>query len=350
MTIYYPKTYYDSSNRWHIFPLIKSLLKTPHGTYQNFQLTDREGDADVIVLPMSWNYYYRSQQVQDVLKYVNQELGYQKPILSFVFGDIGCKVPKTFKGVVFRASGRRSKLPDNHRGIPIFVKDPITSYFGSEAMIKKTVSTTPVVGFCGQAQSFGIQTLKQLVKVVLKNIVSSMGLRHQDTDALLSTTYFRWNILMALKRSNLIHCNFIIRRQYRAGVKTNKDSHQSTLEFYENIKASDYVVCMRGAGNFSTRFYETLAMGRIPIFVNTDCVLPLEDRIAWKEHVVWVDYHERHILAEKVADFHSRHNEQSLNALFLKNRAIWEDYLQLYPFFKASLSAIQTQHSKTHTH
>ena len=61
------------------------------------------------------------------------------------------------------------------------------------------------------------------------------------------------------------------------------------MEFYENMVSSDYIVCVRGGGNFSVRLYETLAMGRIPIFINTDCLLPLNKSIDWKKHVVWIE-------------------------------------------------------------
>jgi hypothetical protein len=143
--------------------------------------------------------------------------------------------------------------------------------------------------------------------------------------------------LQRLKKSNKINANFIIRDQYRAGVTTQKEKHPTTLEFYNNIKASDYVVCMRGAGNFSTRLYETLAMGRIPVFVNTDCLLPLEEIINWKQHVVWVEYNQRHLIADKISEFHNTHNQDSLNGFFEKNRRLWEDYLNLYSFFEQSL-------------
>ena len=33
--------------------------------------------------------------------------------------------------------------------------------------------------------------------------------------------------------------------------------------------ASPYILCVRGAGNYSARFYEALALGRIPVLVNT---------------------------------------------------------------------------------
>jgi hypothetical protein len=66
-------------------------------------------------------------------------------------------------------------------------------------------------------------------------------------------------------------------------------------------------------------------------------LLPLEEIINWKQHVVWVEYNQRHLIADKISEFHNTHNEDSLNGLFKKNRRLWEDYLSLYSFFEKSL-------------
>jgi hypothetical protein len=333
MRLYYPKHLYNATARWHIFPLLKTLLKEKKATYKQFTLKETEEEADAIVLPMSWNYYHRSKLTDKVMHfYLNSNFDKTR-ILSFVFGDFGVKVPYQFKGIVLRTSGRKSKLPSNHKGMPVFVEDPISNYYGDQNIIERPFSDKPIIGFCGQAMGFGVQTIKELFITLMKNMLTTLNLRYADRDQLISTTYFRWKILKNLKKSNQITCNFIERDKYRAGITTEKENHPTTVQFYDNIKNSDYVVCMRGAGNFSTRFYETLAMGRIPVFVNTDCLLPLEDSIPWKTHVVWVAFHERHKIAQKITEFHHKHTEVSLNALFRENRKLWEDYLQLYPFF-----------------
>ena len=63
-------------------------------------------------------------------------------------------------------------------------------------------------------------------------------------------------------------------------------------------------MCQRG-GNFSYRFYETLSCGRIPVFVDTDCVLPADDLVDWQKICVWVDESELDEISDRVAGFHS---------------------------------------------
>ena len=332
MIFYYPKALYDNSARWHIFPLLKSLMKEQNSSYETLSVTANLNEADCIILPMSWNYYLRQNKIEEVLKYY-KSIANNLPVISFVFGDFGVKVPKAFKGYVFRSNGSKSKQSTNHKGLPVFIEDPILKYFPNQDIISRSISNKAIVGFCGLAIKLGKNSIKAILRTGFKNLLSIIGFNKRDIEQLISTTYFRWKILKNLQNSNKVGSNFILRKAYRAGVVSEKDKHPSTMQFYNNIKDSDYVVCMRGAGNFSTRFYETLAMGRIPVFVNTDCFLPLESKINWKEHVVWVEYKERHLIAEKIYNFHKKHDNASLNKLFLANRKLWEEYLQLYAFF-----------------
>lgn len=332
MTFYYPKALYDNAARWHIFPLLKSLMKEVNNSVQNLFITENIDEADCVILPMSWNYYHTHKRIDEVTRYYKSLPSHLK-VISFVFGDFGIKVPKAFKGYVFRSNGRKSKLSVNHNGLPVFIEDPILKYFPNQNVISRSTSNKAIVGFCGQAVKLGKNSINEFLKTAIKNMLTIIGYSKRDTEQLISTSYFRWKILNNLQQSDKINSNFILRNDYRAGVATEKNMHPTTMQFYNNIKDSDYVVCMRGAGNFSTRFYETLAMGRIPVFVNTDCLLPLDDKINWNEHVVWVEYNERHLIADKIYNFHKKHDNTSINKLFLKNRKLWEQQLQLYTFF-----------------
>jgi hypothetical protein len=331
-SLYYPKELFDASSRWHIFPLLKSLLKEENAKTELFLIVNTIQKANCVIIPMSWNYYYRCNTIKQVLDYY-KTIPSNKRVISFVFGDKGVRVPRKFKGLVFRTSGFRSKLPKNHIGMPVFIEDPLKKHYSQSTIVQKPYALKALVGFCGQARPFGLHNIKEYCKITLKNSLTLIGYSKRDVEPIVSAAYLRIQILNYLKASHNVTCNFIIRKAYRAGITTQKDTHPSTLEFYDNIVSSDYIVCVRGAGNFSTRFYETLAMGRIPVFVNTDCLLPLSQIIDWKQHVVWVEYNDRHAIGEIISAFHKRQDEAALNNVFLKNRALWEQHLQLYSFF-----------------
>ena len=46
----------------------------------------------------------------------------------------------------------------------------------------------------------------------------------------------------------------------------------------------------RGDSNMAIRFYEALVFGRIPVVIDTEWVLPLEDVIDYKKFVVFVPH------------------------------------------------------------
>jgi hypothetical protein len=94
------------------------------------------------------------------------------------------------------------------------------------------------------------------------------------------------------------------------------------------------VLCVRGAGNFSVRFYETLAMGRVPVFINTDCIVPLSSSIEWKKYVVWIEEDEMNTMETKIVEFHNSLSSEKLQKLQKANRTIWEESLTLGGFFK----------------
>ena len=81
-----------------------------------------------------------------------------------------------------------------------------------------------------------------------------------------------------MKIIGLLTLNLFIGKNI-GGAKNSEDMKVTTLEYYENIKNSDYVLVFKRTGNFSIRLYETLMMGRIPIFINTDCLLPFNNHI-----------------------------------------------------------------------
>ena len=97
--------------------------------------------------------------------------------------------------------------------------------------------------------------------------------------------------------------------------------------------ASDYVLCARGHGNYSIRFYETLSSGRIPVFINTDCVLPFEEWIDWKRYCVWVEEHEVARVAEKVAEFHDGLSDGEFRDRQRACRQLWSEWLSPLGFF-----------------
>ncbi len=113
-------------------------------------------------------------------------------------------------------------------------------------------------------------------------------------------TKHRKKLTQVFQQSNDLTSNFIIRDKFWGGIP-----HDPNLiyEYEENVKNSQFILCNRGAGNFSMRFYQTLAFGRIPVLVNTDMVLPFEEEIPWRDIIVFEKNEQRCL--KKVLKIHS---------------------------------------------
>ncbi|PVW16468.1 exostosin domain-containing protein [Marixanthomonas spongiae] len=345
MKLYYPTSHYDPRFRREVFPLLKPFIKGKGFTDEariklygvsetDFQLVETITEADVVVLPMAWNYYVKNRQLPKALECIEAAKASQKQVWSYNAGDFGVKIPEFDHVKVFRFSGYRANGQKGHCGMPVFITDYLTQHYEEEAFLKKHYSPKPVVGFCGQADDRVLTTGKELFRTLFYLMQSKLGLRAEEPQTVGSTSRLRAALLKTLERSDVIADNFIKRKQYRAGVTKNKAQHRTTKEFYDNILQSDYVLCVRGAGNFSVRFYETLMMGRIPVYIDTDGYLPLQDTIDWRNHVVWVDYNERHQVAQKVKAFHDALSAPDFIALQQSNRTLWKEKLTLGGFFK----------------
>lgn len=186
-------------------------------------------------------------------------------LLVFQVSDttVPLPVPNT---VVFRTSLKRSRrLPHEHL-LP-YVWDSIPAGLLEE--LRRPPPGESTVGFCGCPSTHPIR------QRIVRNLPA------------------------------LLPCRFILRDRFWAG-----KPHDRTVvrEFFENILATDLTLAVRGAGNFSHRFYQTLSCGRTPLFIDTDCLLPYEglEPLPWEEILVKVDVTRLDEIVPAVERFHAR--------------------------------------------
>jgi len=346
MKLYFPHNHYDVQYRRQVFPLLKAFIKEKDFTdaerilvygvsNQDFLIVDTIDASDVVILPMSWNYYVGTKKIFLAYELIDKAEQAGKLVWSINNGDFGIKLPYFKNLVVFRQSGYVSNNQLGHTGFPSIINDYVKKNKIEDTFLNSKYSIQPIVGFCGLANGSILNSAKDKLKQVLRNLRYELGYSAIEPQRVLSTNYLRASLLKRLESNKAVSPLFIKRKQYRAGITKNKEVHKTTIEFYNNILDSQYVLCVRGAGNFSVRYYETLMMGRIPLYVHTDGYLPLSDIINWKEHVVWVDYKDRHHIAEILLNFHQELDQDSLIGMFKKNRKLWEEKLTLGGFFES---------------
>lgn len=305
-----------------------------------FEMTSLS-QADIAIAPLNWiavrGLTWRTIKRHDVAKNLTIEFARQaaaagKPTVVFFAGDCSDEAIPIKNAIVFRESLYRSRKNSNDFAVAAVNEDFVEQYLGGELIIRQK-SKKPVVGFCGYAKNtpfLQAQIKSFFYQAVKLGIDGKLGVPPYQGHTL------RHQVLQILSRSSPIEANFIERSgqvYLKAGSENINFKQQVRQEYLQNIIDSDYIFCSRGAGNFSFRFYETLCCGRIPVFLDTDCVLPYEFAIDWQKYCVWVDRSELPYIAEKIADFHHSLSPQEFVDLQYECRKLWQEWLSPEGFF-----------------
>lgn len=108
-------------------------------------------------------------------------------------------------------------------------------------------------------------------------------------------------------------------------------SDHQVLSGRENLfrkisRQSISILCPRGTGLNSIRFFEAMSMGRIPILVSDECVLPLEDEINWDSLIIRIPEAQIGDIGPIISSWFKKETTASLLSKCLTNRVVWETY------------------------
>jgi Exostosin family len=298
-----------------------------------FEMTSLD-EADIAVLPMPWEFAAENEEVMEqAILFVDHVRQAGKLVVIFFCSDSDEEVAIE-NSLVFRTSFYRSRRKANEFAMPAWSEDFVEKYLDGRFPVRLE-HKKPVVGFCGFAPVKA--PFKKKVKDIVRRGANLMGLRKESISH--PGLVIRAKALEALSRSPLVETNFLIREHFLGGTllpdrREDIDlKHKVRHEYVQNIVDSDYILCARGAGNFSYRLFETLCCGRIPVFVDTDCVLPYDFDVEWRRYCVWVGESELPRIAEKVAEFHAKLSSHDLRDLQHECRNLWEQWLSPTGFF-----------------
>lgn len=286
-------------------------------------------EASAMLIPYSINYFFENKITSCLENYNNlcQKFGIFG--FGYISGDYPTKYKEYEKLIYFRMGGFKSKLSSKNKGFPAALTDQYPQVFNTKKILINKKKTKPIVGFCGLATNNWKVLYKQRLIHYFDQIKNNISFSHRKGfQPLFISSEERYKLLKSFEKSKLIDTNFIFREKYRAGAKSEEDFQKTTKEYYSNIVQSDYVLCLRGYGNFSIRFYETLMMGRIPILLDTDCLLPFPELINWKNHTIFIDWNDRKSISKIVSTFHKNISRQSFEELQIKNRFLWMEKLK----------------------
>ena len=330
--IFTNQNYLNKENRGKYFPLFEELIEnTNPKLLDKYCFVDSIESSDIIVLPLFIDFLLENDEKYFVDSFKNLAVLNKKPLWVFASGDFGLTINDDFV-YVFKMADFKSKKSKRTIVMPPFIEDPYKTIYNSEVTYLSK-SSEPIVGYVGHAKGGLIKYLKFLVNFLIYNFKVLIKKKHSDYFRPYSSSHKRLKYLEILLKVKEIKTNFIFRDKYRAGAKNKLDREITMLEFFNNIKSSHYTFCMRGFGNFSVRLYETLAMGRIPLQIDTDCCLPLSEFINWESHCVIIKEENISRIRESILKFNNEITDNEFIELQKKNRGFWENYLTRVNYF-----------------
>lgn len=344
-----------------IFPLKNHLQKVAApawGLWNFFQGADREPNFDFIKLvnnPDQADFFVLPHNYFSLHKIIGKEKDrylnnlaraakrHDKKIIVLAMADSDEEIPIR-SAIIFRYSQYGYKKKDDEIITPFYGAPAHSPDFLSarekiwQNIILRNKTEKPTVSFCGWAGFPSVWRRLTYGSKILWALLNKHLLGNKYAELHLHGIYWRRKALTALANSKLLKTNFIIRKSYSA----QKDLAGAEKEYVENIINSDFVLCPKGNGNGSIRFFETLSLGRIPILINTDCILPLADKINYKDIVVSVDHDNLGCLEKRILEFYnSLSNEEFQNRQRLARRAF--ELLMPKAFFRETLNQLKSR-------
>lgn len=202
-----------------------------------------------------------------------------KKIIVFDGRDDNAPYSIKKNGLIFRSSGLLAETKENVFGLPTINPDVFLGNYSPKKLS---------IGFCG----------------------------YFDKD---DTQYkTRADVLSKFLREFSEKCDFIINDSW--------GNLHNASNFYKNIKNNLYSLCVRGGGNFSFRLGEVLMMGRIPILIDTDCILPFPDLIPYDTNFIRIPIEKIDDMVNIIEKYHESHTEEELIQIQKENRLLWETY------------------------
>lgn len=277
--------------------------------------------CDAVVYPQEW----RSGQ-RDAGELGRLARAARKPLLVFFNSDSEEAIPLE-GALVFRTSFRRSTRRPWEMAIPGWSEDFLERYAEGRLDLRPK-EAAPVASYCG----YGLNR-PHWARRVWRRLRGGGAAAPAHLGQVV-----RECALRSLAAHPGVRTRFVMRRDYWGGARKGGAADAAAArrvreEYVRNMLKGDYVLCARGGGNFSYRLYETLSCGRIPLFIDTDSVLPWDDFVDWREHCVWVEQAQADETGSILADFHARISPEDFAERQRRCRRFWEEWIRPEAFF-----------------
>jgi hypothetical protein len=295
-------------------------------------------EADIAVLPFGWEAVLANPALRSSAnRFADRVRSAKKRLLVFCESDSSAPVPID-DAVVYRTSLFGSTRAPNEHAMPGWTGDLLAHHFGG-LLAPRAWSSPPVVGFRGHVTRESRTVARDLLEGARQVISEATSGEPREFDQRRLHATARNVAVRTLETSEHVTPDVVREEAFMGGSLRDDGSidwprlTEKRAAYAEHIAACDYVLCVRGGGNFSYRLYEAMCLGRVPLFVDTDCVLPLEELVDVRRACVTVDVSDMALLGERLRGFHDALAPEDFIERQRNARACWEQWLSPHGFF-----------------
>jgi hypothetical protein len=116
---------------------------------------------------------------------------------------------------------------------------------------------------------------------------------------------------------------------------------QRRMLFVGSLKDSITILCPAGMGKGSIRFFEAMSMGRIPVLISDDCMLPFEDEIDYSAFSLRINESDIEKAGDILSEWLGSHSSEELRNKCMTSRSVWENYLRDKTFALRTLEKLR---------
>ena len=328
-----------------LFPILNNKRLMKSGFYHDEQISswlnagknlityEWIANCDFFVFPKNYSVTY----LKDLKKLCKIAKKYNKKVIVFYMSDVENKLPYFDNLIVFRTS-LTNKNPDNEYPIPWFSED-LMKY--DKNPYKNINIDSPVIWYCWYCTKTKIRYLISKILMIIfrfKPINYLMYLffnyiyhneKAYNILSVIGTWFvFRKDIIDILCKERLIKFNFIRRDKWF----WINEKRKYRKEYIDNIINSDFPLVIRWFWNFSFRISEVISLWKIPLFIDTDCKLPFDEEINYKDLFIRVPYKD----IKNIQKYISKYLKNNKNK-FIENqkqiRYIYENYFTMTGYY-----------------
>jgi hypothetical protein len=293
---------YREGPDFFLSPHQKGQLVTPvYEAAEEMQLVDEPADADFFLFPHDLTPLQSTLGLDNTVRFLEALPHYGRHAARHVVyssHDDPCSLP--IRGIVFKTSVSTANRNDRTIAAPYLVEDFAAQFTFSPDEIPYAT------GFMGYPGSSPL----------------------------------RERLVLSVAAEKRLKAFFDLAPKFHGHLSPLEKAERRS-QYVAFLRSSLAILCPRGDGENSIRFFEALSMGRIPILLADSCLLPAEDLIPYDDIILRITEGEVERAGELLHDWLAAQSSQQLLERCRTAREVWETYFSLQGFGRYMVSVMR---------